>query len=521
MSFESDFESHLKKFNTSPYMFIGSGFSSRYINNEGWAQLLSNVCSMLKLKSGFHYYKSKSSNDLTSVATLMSEDLFEDWWKEDRFKESRADFEQFVRDTESPLKYEICKYLGKNEMIINNDVEAEYRLLKKINVEGIITTNWDLLLEKTFPEFNVFIGQDKLIFNNSVDVGETYKIHGCISRPNSLVVTSKDYEEFHQKNPYLAAKLLTIFMEHPIVFLGYNIGDSNVHSILSSIIKILDKKTIEKLKDRLIFCERDETVSETSITDGNYLINELNLPIKRIKYCSLDEVYKVLANNNRKLPLKILRHMKHMVYDFVKNSKSRSKVYLADDSNLKDLDLEKVQFVYGFGIKENLSLLGIKGVTSRDLLLDVINNNLNVSPTALLTAIPNLQGKYFPYFKYLRLANLLDEKGNIPENDETKELSPAFIERANKISVENFYPPGTYQTKKDSVNEKYKSILELIEGESEEHAALFIPLLDYSKIDPDELLKYLKEKEFKIEDLKTHIRKLICLYDFLKFKLQL
>lgn len=521
MAFESEFEAHLKKFNTSPYLFIGSGFSSRYINNEGWADLLSNVCNELKLKSSFHYYKSKSSNDLTSVATLMAGDLFEDWWKDDRFRESRDCYEKHVHNSESPLKYEICKHLSKNEMIINSELETEYRLLKKVNVEGIITTNWDLLLEKTFPEFNVFIGQDRLIFNNSIDVGETYKIHGCVSMPNSLVVTSKDYEEFHQKNPYLAAKLLTIFMEHPIIFLGYNIGDPNVHSILSSIIKILDKITIDKLKDRLIFCERDLTITGTSINDGNYLINELNLPIKRIKYRSLNEVYKVLANNNRKLPIKILRHMKHMVFDFVKSSKSKSKVYLADDTNLKELDLEKVQFVYGFGIKESLSLLGVKGVTSRDLLLDVINNNLTINPNALLSAIPNLQGKYFPYFKYLRLADLLDENGDIPANDETKELSPAFIEIANQIKITDFFPAIPYQSKKEYLNEKYNSIDELISGETDDHAALFIPLLELEKINSEELLTYLKSKNLKTEDLKTPVRKLICLYDFLKYKIQI
>ena len=42
-------------------------------------------------------------------------------------------------------------------------------------------------------------------------------------------------------------------MEHPIIFLGYNIGDANIHSILNSIIKILDKHTIEKLKVILLF----------------------------------------------------------------------------------------------------------------------------------------------------------------------------------------------------------------------------------------------------------------------------
>lgn len=521
MSFETDFEIHLKKFNTAPYLFIGSGFSSRYINTESWSNLLSKVCQEINLKSSFHYYNSKSSNDLTAVASLMAQDLFEDWWKDDRFKQSRDLFEQHVKDPESPLKYEICQYLSKNEGLINNTLELEYRLLKKINIEGIITTNWDLLLEKTFPEFNVFIGQDKLIFNNSIDIGEIYKIHGCISKPNSLVVTHNDYEQFHSKNPYLAAKLLTIFMEHPIIFLGYNIGDSNIHSILNSIIKILDKKTIEKLKDRLIFCERDQTATETTINDGNYLINDLNLPIKRIKYSSLEEVYKILANNNRKLPVKILRHMKHMVYDFVKSTKSKSKVYLADETNISDLDLEKVQFVYGFGIKENLSSLGIKGVTSRELLLDLINENLQIDHSALCkSALPTIQGKYLPYFKYLRLGDLIDDNGNIPISDETKELSPALIEKINNVKIEDFYPAGQYLTKKDYINEKYSSVSELVSGETDDHAILFISLLDIEKINTDELLVYLKSKKLKIEDLKTQVRKLICLYDFLKYRKQ-
>lgn len=522
MNFQTDFEAHLKKFNTAPYMFIGSGISSRYIGTEGWATLLENVCVDLNLKSSFHYYNSKSSNNLTTVASLMAEDLFEDWWRIEQFATSRKSFEKYVKDTESPLKYEICQYLLRNEVIINTEMQSEYQLLKKINVEGIITTNWDVLLEKTFAEFNTFIGQDKLIFNNSVDVGEIYKIHGCVTRPNSLVVTNKDYEQFHLKNPYLAAKLLTIFMEHPIIFLGYNIGDANIHSILNSIIKILDKHTIEKLKDRLIFCERDESISETTMNDGNYLIDELNLPIKRIRYKSLEDIYKVLANNNRKLPIKILRHMKHMVYDFVKNSKSKSKVYLADDTNIGRLDIEKLQFVYGFGIKENLSSLGIKGVSSRDLLLDVINQDLQIDHGAVCkAALPTIQGKYLPYFKYLRLANLLDENGNIPINDDTNEIAPALIEKINNIKIEDFYPVSQYFSKKVTINENYNSVAELLAGETEDHALIYISMLDIEKINPNELLKYLKAKNMKTDDLSTQVRKLICLYDFLKYRKQI
>ncbi|SFN72932.1 hypothetical protein SAMN05421738_1303 [Algoriella xinjiangensis] len=131
MSFENDFENHLKKINSAPYLFIGSGLSSRYINTLGWASLLTEICKELELPNNFHYYNSKANNDLTVVASLMAEDLFENWWKDDKFKESRENFQEFVKDKEAPLKYEICKYFEKNEYQINEDLIEEYRLLKE------------------------------------------------------------------------------------------------------------------------------------------------------------------------------------------------------------------------------------------------------------------------------------------------------------------------------------------------------------------------------------------------------
>ncbi|MDE5483480.1 SIR2 family protein [Elizabethkingia meningoseptica] len=522
--FQTQLENHLKKFSTSPYLFVGSGLSSRYINTEGWGKLLGNICSELKLPNGFFYYNSKANNDLTKVSSLMAEDLFEIWWKDDAFQESRDEYADQALDIESPIKFEISKYFNRNTYEINSEYEGEYNLFKKINVEGIITTNWDILLEKSFPEFNSFIGQNKLIFNNSIDVGEIYKIHGCVTNPTSLVLTENDYSIFHKKNPYLAAKLLTIFMEHPIIFLGYNIGDPNIHGILNSIITILDKTNIDKLKDRLIFCERDNSIDDPVISDGNLLISGLNLPILRIRYKSLDEIYKVLANNNRRLPIKILRHMKHMVFDFVKNSKSKSKVYLADETNIDKLDMDQVQFVYGFGIKENLSMVGVKGISSKDLLLDIIYEGLNVDPVHVAkNALPLIQGTYLPYFKYLRLSNFLDENGIIPISDDTKELAPDFIDRINCINHTQFYPLGAYLNKKSEINNKYNSVNELIAGESEQHSIIYIPLLDLEKINPEEIytfVKGMKIKNIKNKDLKTDMRRLICLYDYLKYKLQ-
>jgi len=36
-----------------------------------------------------------------------------------------------------------------------------------------------------------------------------------------------DYQKFHDKGKYLAAKLMTIFMEYPIIFVWYSINNQD------------------------------------------------------------------------------------------------------------------------------------------------------------------------------------------------------------------------------------------------------------------------------------------------------
>lgn len=74
------------KAHAGPFLFVGSGFSRRYLGLEDWRGLLARFCSDLK---PFGYYLSKANGDLPAVANLMSEDFNELWWSSDSYEVSR------------------------------------------------------------------------------------------------------------------------------------------------------------------------------------------------------------------------------------------------------------------------------------------------------------------------------------------------------------------------------------------------------------------------------------------------
>lgn len=81
-------------------------------------------------------------------------------------------------------------------------------------------------------EFNPLIGNDILLSN---PYGSVYKIHGCVSDSNNIIITREDYDNFNNKYELIRAQLLSIFIHNPIIFIGYSISDSNIKSLLKTI----------------------------------------------------------------------------------------------------------------------------------------------------------------------------------------------------------------------------------------------------------------------------------------------
>jgi len=134
----------------------------------------------------------------------------------------------------SPFKAEIASYIDLNSKL-NLAYKDEIDILKSMtarNIAGFITTNYDNFLNIIAPDYITFVGQEELLFNSIQNIAEIYKIHGSISNPDSIIITSSDYDKFNRKASYLTAKLLTIFLENPIIFIGYSISDKNIRNII-------------------------------------------------------------------------------------------------------------------------------------------------------------------------------------------------------------------------------------------------------------------------------------------------
>lgn len=348
MPLKEELLTHLEQFHTAPFLFVGSGLSRRYLGLEDWEGLLRRFAALTDRP--YEYFRSSADGVYPAIAAEIARELHGVWWQSSSFHDSRERYRLDAKTRESALKIEISRYLENVSVTetISADLRHELNLLAAATVDGVITTNWDLFLENIFPEFEVYIGQDELLFSASYGIGEMYKIHGCCSKPNTLVATETDYERFEKRNAYLAAKLLTIFAEHPVIFLGYSLNDENISGILQSIALCLTSENINQLRDRLVLVRWAPNEENYRWEDSTIVTYGFSIPVKTITVSSFIPVFDCLASLQRKFPARILRRLKEHVYELVHDNDPKDRLHVMDIDD--DTDVSKVKVVYGVGL---------------------------------------------------------------------------------------------------------------------------------------------------------------------------
>lgn len=497
-----------------PFLFVGSGFSRRYLGLEDWRGLLERFC---VTGQPFEYYLSNANGDYPTVARLLAADFNEYWWKADEFSKSVERHKSKIKDTTSALRIEISNYLSKLDQSTAklSEYTNEVALLSNLNVDGVITTNWDMFLEQLFPEYRTFIGQEQLLFSAPQGIGEIYKIHGCSSLPSSLVLTDSDYDKFNEKNTYLAAKLITIFVEHPIVFIGYSISDPNISNILKAIASCIGKENIEKIRKNFIFVQQLSENEEPGVSDTYLTIDGTQIPLVLVKTNDFSEIYEAIESTKRKIPARVLRYCKEQMYELVQSAEPEKKLCVVDIDEIDTKD--DVEFLVGVGVISKESngptSIGYASISLEQLIDDLLNENCgyddrqiidNVLPQSIKKS-PNV-----PVFKYLRSIGI--------DSEETYNQSGLGLDKVVKRDLKDF---RVKSYSKQFFRKRHGSIKEIINSCTPENAAAYIPFLAKDKIDLDVLKAFLIENKEKLNPQKSiyasNFKKLAALYDRLKW----
>ncbi len=517
-----DIKDIVSSFNANPILFMGSGITRRYYNLPNWRGLLEIFISKIS-DDEFAYssYLSKATDStkkenliFQKMADYIEEDFNKKWYEDKEFRSVLDDiFVEKIREGIcTPFKAEIAQYI-KNNSIINEAYHDEIEKLKEISkksISGILTTNYDNFFENNFDGYKSYIGQNELIFSNIQEIGEIYKIHGSIEKPETIIINSRDYEIFEEKSQYLAAKLLTMFMEYPIIFLGYSISDSNIQNILNNIIKCLTADKVELLKNRFIFVEYTQE-DNIEISSHTIKVDNKLLQMTKIKLKDFNILYNEIGKRKNKIPVRILRKLKEEFYEYIITNTPTAQIRVAsiDDKRIEDEDL-----AISIGKISELSLKGLNGLTANEWYRSIILDDLKFGNDALLEYAPRLQAQnsgFIPLNKYL--------------SKDTKKKYTDLAQIAlrndwNKIISNSIRKNKRYAEKYNSVIEIWKEL-----KVDKTKATRLIAYLDKEKIKIEELesilIEIFNESPNVLEDdekeLKTNIRRLIKIYDYLKY----
>lgn len=513
-------EDLVEKFNTTPFLFLGSGITRRYFGLPDWRGLLEHFAREVK-DDDFAYsaYENKAVKEannnglLPKVAEIIQADYDEKWFSDASMRNLDSKELELVKAGVSPFKAEIAHFIKEKSQIVE-EYRAEMALLREISarsIAGVITTNYDTFVEDNFEGFTKFVEQKQLIFSAIQGVAEIYKIHGSVEMPDSIVINEKDYIDFDRNSEYLAAKLMTIFMEYPIVFMGYSISDSNIQKIIRSIVNCLDGDQLKLLEDRFIFVEYQQGKVGAEVTPFTIMIDDKPLTMKKVVVEDFKIVYRALQGKKAKLPVRILRRFKQELYDYTITNTPTANMRVAgiDDSRVADEEL-----VLAIGKVSDLGLKGLHGLKADEWYRNIILGDIEFTADDLLEyAFPDLikqNSGCLPLNKYLNEAtkDFPECKEAAKRQDFNHIISATIKKNRKKI--------GTY----NSVNQLWKN-----EKESLVKASDLIAHLTEDNIDVDELeavLKEIFENDVNVlqgtnSSLKTNIRRLIRIYDYIKW----
>lgn len=274
MKFSSEIEvfinDYVKDLNAgTASVFAGAGLSipAGFVN---WKEMMNEIANDLGLNIS-------SETDLVSIAQYHVNE------NRNRTKINRKILEEFtedVRETEN------------------------HRIISRLPVSSIWTTNYDELIENSFEkEFKVvdvkYTNSQLLTTKPKRDI-VIFKMHGDVNHPNSAILTKEQYEQYHHTHEPFINALTGELTTKTFLFIGFSFTDPNLDYVLSR----LNYRFREEQRQHYCFVKnptlgdyqnQDQATLDYNLKKQSLIINDLKrYGIKCLRIDSYDEITTIL-----------------------------------------------------------------------------------------------------------------------------------------------------------------------------------------------------------------------------------
>jgi len=197
-------------------LFAGSGLSAA-AGLPTWQTLLGDIVKRLREEGRLHGSKQEAAGLLKSGKFLELADCCKE------------------KAGEALLHEILYANVGGNDV----SLPEIHRAIVRLPFIGIITTNFDTLLERAYTERTrntapAFTNRETKDLASRIFRRRFYifKAHGDIHRTDSIIFTARDYQRISHANPAFRALLSSILITSCVIFVGYSLSDPDFRLIL-------------------------------------------------------------------------------------------------------------------------------------------------------------------------------------------------------------------------------------------------------------------------------------------------
>lgn len=515
-----------------PVLFIGSGISKRYLYRfPNWDELLKDSFSKVNNDS-FYFEGHKNQLKVEGLSdfeinkklgTIIEKD-FNKAYFDRKIHFGKNKNPSWVSKGISPYKMYLCYKLKKLKIKMGfPELDEEIENFKKLKnkISAIITTNYDDFIENYIfnKDLTVFSRQEELFSNESFNISELYKIHGSVSDAESIIITESDYDKFQKSRKLFIAKMLILFTESPIIFLGYSLTDENIKRIIIDFLDCLTTDQISNISDNFIIVNYKKDENQLIETKQTIITaKSREIPITQIETDNFNQIYKTLDKLTPGMSPSNIRHTRRLVKNIVKKSiesDENQNIIIGIDDIPENFDNHNLAIAIGYR-ESIINSYGMRAISNDQIVEDWLLDKSKFDVRLLCsTRFADIQKNFLlPVYKYIDKINY-----NFDNNPKLKD----YISSHNSVDkivysrniLKQLRHAPTFNSQEEFYNylDESKDLGKSIRG-------LLKSLKNFNEDDLLLICKYIhdnKEKYEKYSNIWPLIKRIIMYIDFKKY----